>query len=363
MLSCGIVGLPVVGKTTLFNLLTGSNVEKSQFFSGKTEANVGIARVPDQRIDHLSQLYRPRKTTYAQMKVSDMPGLVRGASEGEGVGNAFLDGVRQVDALIHVVRAFRNPDVLHVEDSVDPVRDLETVNFELLMADLEFVDKRITRIKHSKKITAEQQEELRVLEKCLAHLEEEQPFSALQLTLEERQLLSSYTFLTEKPMIIVVNLDEEQYVDQDYPGKAELREVAAAKGLAVIELSAKIEEEINQLDQADREIFFEELGIDEPAINRVIQVAYETLGLISFFTVGEDEVRAWTVERGTTARRAAGKIHSDLERGFIRAEVIKYADLAELGNAARVKEKGRLALEGKDYIVQDGDILNIRFNV
>lgn len=363
MLSCGIVGLPTTGKTTLFNLLTGAHVEKSQFFSGKTDANIGVARVPDSRIDFLSKLFKPRKTTYAQMEVIDLPGLVRGASEGQGVGNAFLDGVRKVDALIQVVRAFRNPDVVHVENSIGPLRDMETVNFELLMADLDFVDKRITRIRQGKKVTPEQTQELTILEKCLAHLEQELPFSSLELTPEERTTLQNYTFLTDKPMIIVVNLDEEQFAGREYPGRAELQQAAAAKGLAVVELCVQIEEELAELEPADRDAFFQELGITEPAINRVMRVAYETLGLISFFTAGEDEVRAWTIERGTNARRAAGKIHSDLERGFIRAETVKYEEMATYGSFAKVKDAGKLSLEGKDYIVQDGDILNIRFNV
>ncbi len=363
MLSCGIVGLPTVGKTTLFNLLTGAHVETSRFFSGKTSSNIGVANVPDQRIDWLSGLYRPKKTTYAQMQVIDVPGLVRGASQGQGVGNAFLDGVRQVDALIQVVRAFDNEDIVHVEDSIDPLRDMETVSFELLMADLEFVDKRISRIKQGKKITPEQAVELPVLERCLQHLEQELPFSSLELSADERLTLQNYTFLTDKPLIVVVNLDEQQFSQGDYPGRGRLIEVAAAKELPVIELCAQIEEEILQLPAGERQTFFEELGIEEPAIDKVMRVAYDTLGLVSFFTVGEDEVRAWTIERDTNAKRAAGKIHSDLERGFIRAETMKYADLFSLGNVAKVREAGKLFLEGKDYLVQDGDILNIRFNV
>ena len=297
------------------------------------------------------------------MEITDLPGLVRGASEGQGVGNAFLDGVRQVDALVQVVRAFSNPDVLHVEESIDPLRDMETVNFELLMADLEFVDKRINRIQAGKKITSEQRAELAVLQKCMAHLEQEKPFSVLELSDEERELLQNYTFLTDKPMLVVVNLDEEQFQQHDYPGRKALLEAAAAKGIHVVELSMEIEEEISQLEPEDRQLFFAEMGIEEPAISRVMRVAYDTLGLISFFTVGEDEVKAWTIVAGTNAKQAAGKIHSDLERGFIRAEVVKYADLHACGNMVKAKEAGKVSLEGKDYIVQDGDIMNIRFNV
>lgn len=363
MLTCGIVGLPTVGKTTLFNLLTGAHGQKSQFFSGRTDANVGIAKVPDARIDYLSALYKPKKTTYAQIEVTDLPGLVRGASQGQGVGNAFLNGVRQADALIQVARAFENPDVLHVEDSIDPVRDTKTVGFELLMADLDFVDKRITRIKQGKKVTSEQVKELAVLEKCMAHLEEERPFKSLMLTPEERDAIKNYTFLTDKPMLIVANLDENQFNARNYPGRESLLAHTAETGLPLIELCVQVEEEISELDAADRELFFSELGITEPAINRVMRVAYEMLELISFFTVGSDEVKAWTIRKGSVAKSAAGAIHSDLEKGFIRAEVIKYADLAALGSEVKVKEAGKAGLEGKEYVVQDGDIMHIRFNV
>jgi len=321
MPSCGIIGLPMVGKTTVFNLLTGAKVQTSNFFSGKTEANIGMAKVPDRRIDFLSGLYKPRKTTYAQIELIDVPGLVRGASQGQGIGNAFMDTVRKVDALIHVVRAFESGDVEHVEGSVDPVRDVQTVAYELLMADIEFVDKRISRLKEGKKRTAQTDAEIALLTRILEHLEAEKPFAALELSDEERLSLINYTFFTDKPIIIVANLDDSQFKAKQYPGMDGLRQYATEQGLPLIEISANTEMEISDLEGEDREMFFADLGIDEPGINRIAQAAYRVLGLISFFTVGEDEVRAWTIRQGSTAKQAAGKIHSDLERGFIRAEL------------------------------------------
>lgn len=363
MLTCGIVGLPMVGKTTFFNLVTGSEQETSNFLTGKTEINTALARVPDARIDFLSGLYKPRKTIYAQIQFSDVPGLVRGASQGKGVGNRFLDGIRNADLLVHLVRAFANPDVPHVDDGVDPVRDLETVNLELLLADMDLVEKRIMRIEEGKKIKKEQADEMAVLRKCLDALENEISVHKADLTEAERALLVNYSFLTDKPVILVVNTDEEQLRAGDYPGRDRVREFAAAKGIILLEISGQIEMEISRLPGEDREIFMEDLDLVESGIDKLARAAYETLGLISFFTVGEDEVRAWTIPAGLDARGAAGKIHSDLERGFIRAEVTAYDDLAGAGSMSKVKEKGQARLEGKDYIVKDGDIMNIRFNV
>lgn len=363
MPSCGIIGLPMVGKTTVFNLLTGSRVQTSNFFSGKTESNVGMARVPDRRIDFLSALYKPRKTTYAQLELIDVPGLVRGASEGQGIGNTFLDGIRKMDALIHVVRAFETGDVEHVEGGVNPLRDVQTVAYELLMADIEFVDKRLSRLKEGKKRNAQTDEEIALLSRILEHLEAEKPFSTILLTEDERRSLVNYTFLTDKTVILVVNLDDDQFRTKNYPGRQALHAYASEQMLALVEISANTEMEISELSGEDREMFFADLGISEPGIDRIAQAAYKVLGLISFFTVGEDEVRAWTIRQGSTAKQAAGKIHSDLERGFIRAEVMQYRHIEALGSAAKLKEKGLTSLEGKDYIVEDGDILNIRFNV
>lgn len=362
-LTAGLVGLPMVGKTTIFNLLTSANLETSNFLTGKTETNVGVAKVPDQRIDFLAQLYQPRKITYAQIQFSDVPGLVRGSSQGQGVGNQFLNGIRNADLLVHVVRAFSNPDVPHVDETVDPLRDIETINVELLLADMDLVEKRVQRIQSGKKITKENAFELEVLKKCLEALENEMPLHQLSLTEEESATLQNYALLTEKPVMLVMNLDENQLRSKDYPKKAEVMEYAAKHGMKVIEICGLIEMEISQLPEEDRSMFMGDLGIEESGIDRLARGVYDYLGLISFLTAGDDEVRAWTILKGTDAKKAAGKIHSDIERGFIRAEVVKYKDLKELGTMAKVKDKGLFRLEGKEYIVADGDIINFRFNV
>lgn len=363
MLTSAIIGLPMVGKTTFFNLVTNSQLETSNYLTGKTDINVAMAKVPDPRIDFLSGLYKPKKTSYARIQFSDVPGLVRGASEGKGVGNRFLDGIRNADLLVHVVRAFTDKDVPHVDDDIDPMRDIETVNMEILLADMDLVEKRISRIQEGKKIKKEQVAELEVLRKCLAALENEITVHRMDLSDAERELLVNYSFLTDKPMILVLNIDEEQLRAGTYPGMEQVREYAGDKGIILLEVSGLIEMEISQLPEEDRKEFMEDLGLGESGIDRLARAAYDTLGLISFFTVGEDEVKAWTIPEGLDAKSAAGKIHSDLERGFIRAEVVAFGDLYELGNMAKVKDKGLARLEGKDYIVKDGDIMNIRFNV
>lgn len=358
----GIVGLPTVGKTTVFNLLTQANLSTAAFMSSKAEAHTRIARVPDQRIDNLSDMWRPRKTTYAQIKVTEVPGLVQGSSQGLGVGNAFLNAIRQVDALVHVVRAFTNDEVLHPEESINPSRDIDTVNVELLLADLQLVENRIKRITEGKK-KKEQELELALMERLKQALEDEQPVQSLTLTPEERAVIAGFAFLTERPQLLVVNLDEAQFKSGDWPGAAAVKAHAAKRKIPLLEVCARIEVEISQLDPADRDLFMADLGITESGISRLARVAYDHLGLISFLTVGEDEVRAWTIRQGTTAREAAGKIHSDIERGFIRAEVVAYADLMTAGSMAKAREQGHFRLEGRDYIVQDGDIINFRFNV
>ena len=362
-LNCGIIGLPLVGKTTIFNLLTGSAAETSKYLSGRAGANTGAAKIPDGRVDYLRDLYKPRKTTYAQMFFSDIPGLARGAGQNGGSLNQFLEAVRDADLLVHVVRAFQNAEVPHVDGEINPRRDVDTVNAELLLADMELVEKRIERIKSGKKIKKEQEEELLVLEKCLLALEGEMTVGSLVLTDEERRFLKNYSFFTVKPMILVVNTDEEQFESGRYPFREDLVSYAAQRGFPVLEICGRLEMEISQLPLADRKVFLSELGVEQPGIERLARTAYEHLGLISFFTVGEDEVRAWTIRKGTQAKKAAGKVHSDMERGFIRAEVVKFRDLEELGSMARVREKGLFRLEGKEYVVEDGDIINFRFNV
>ncbi len=353
----------MVGKTTVFNLVTNAGAETSNFLSGRTETNVSMARIPDRRVDLLSGMFNPKRTIYAQVQFSDVPGLVRGSSQGKGVGNQFLDGIRNADLLIHVVRAFNNNDVLHVDGDVDPMRDIETIDMELLFADMELVEKRILRIEGGKKITKENAAELQVLKKCYTALENEVPLHSLELSEEERGLLTNYNMLTEKKVIWVINTDEDQFKSGNYPHKKEVEELAAQRGIKHIEVCGMMEAEISELPPEDREIFMSDLGLTELGVERLALAAYDTLGLISFFTVGEDEVKAWTIHRGTDAKKAAGKIHSDIERGFIRAELVKYNDLVSNGSMAKVKEKGLARLEGKEYIVQDGDIINFRFNV
>ena len=358
----GLIGLPLTGKTTLFNLLTASKVATGSF-SGKTQTNIGTARVPDIRIDFLSNLYRPKKTTYAQIEFVDVAGLtatVEGQKSGAG---KFLNDVRTCDALVHVLRAFESSQVVHVNEVINPGRDLETVEMELLFADLEVIDKRLERLKSGKKMTKENAEELELLQKCYAVLEEGGSMLDVNLTEEERTSLRNYAFLTEKPRLAVVNLDEEQFKTKDYANRAGLIAMCAEKNIPLLEIDALMELEISDLEEEDKKLFIEDLGMTETGIELLSRSVYEHMGLISFFTVGEDEVKAWTIERNLSAKEAAGKIHSDIERGFIRAEVVKYKDIAELGSMVKVKEKGLFRLEGKEYPVEDGDIINFRFNV
>jgi len=359
----GLVGLPLVGKTTFFNLLTNAHAEISNFSSGKVTSNIGSAKVPDRRIDFLSKLYKPKKTTYALIDFIDVPGLVSGASSGAGVGNQFLEDIRKVDALVHIIRAFENSEIQHVEGSIDPMRDIEAVNLELLFADLGVIDNRITRIQTGKKVTKENLEELAVIKKCKEGLESGLLIHQISLTDDERELLKTFSFLSEKPMILVINLDEDSLKSNSYQNKEDIFKYAKERNVPVIEICAKAEMEISELEEEDRLMFMEELGIKRSGIDVLASTTYDYQGLISFLTAGEDEVRAWTIRKGIDARKAAGKIHSDIERGFIRAEVVKFRTIEELGSMAKAKEKGLYRLEGKEYIVQDGDIINFRFNV
>lgn len=359
----GLIGLPSTGKTSLFNLLTGSEIEVSEFSTGKIEANIGIAKIPDERLDFLKAMYKPKKTTHATIEVIDVPGLVRGSSSGKGVGNQFLDNIRKTDVLVHVIRAFQNEHVLHADGSVDPMRDVETINMELLFADLAVIENRIGRIETSKKVTKENLEELEVLKKCRDGLEEGLLLHNIQLEDHERELLKTFSFLSEQPVIMVANIDEDQLTSGTYPGKDAMTALAAERGTPLIEICVKTELEINNLDDDDKQLFIEELGIKESGIDLLSKTAYDYLGLVSFLTAGEDEVRAWPIRKGTIAKNAAGKIHSDIEKGFIRAEVCRFNDIKEHGSMHKAKEKGLVTLEGKEYVVQDGDIINFRFNV
>ncbi|KJS81027.1 MAG: hypothetical protein JM58_17985 [Peptococcaceae bacterium BICA1-8] len=352
----GIIGLSSVGKTTMFNLLTNTKVATGAY--GAKDVNIGMAKVPDKRMDYLINLFKPKKTSYAQIEFIDIGGVVPG-----GGTRKFLDEVRDCDAIVHVVRTFDNKDVPHITESINPAKDLETVDLELLFADLELLDKRLERIKSGKKIKKEQQDELELLERLYKHLEEGGDIRQVDLSEEEEKQLRAYSFLTEKPKLVVVNVDEAQFKGNSYPAETELSELCSQKDMPLIEICGQIESEIGDLTEEDKEIFMEDLGITETGIQRLARAVYERLGLMSFFTVGEDEVKAWTINKGTPAKKAAGKIHSDIERGFIRAEVVKYQDLSHLGSMVKVKEQGLFRLEGKEYIVLDGDIINFRFNV
>ncbi|QGT99325.1 GTP-binding and nucleic acid-binding protein YchF [Candidatus Syntrophocurvum alkaliphilum] len=351
----GIIGLPMVGKTTIFQLLTKTN-EKT---SNQAKANTAIAKIPDNRIDFLSKLYKPKKTTYAQLEIVDIPGLISGTNKGAAV---FLDSVRKADALLQVVRAFDDEDVPAVTDEINPIKDIDSINYELLLADLDLVEKRIERINENKKKN-QMQKELSLLEKLKETLSNETPLLSVELDEEEKLIVDNYQFLTTKPMFWCLNIGEDDLLSKDYPYSRDVLEYAKEKGIPIVELSASIEKEIAELDEDEKNSFLEELGIDESGVVKIARGMYERLGLISFFTVGDDEVKAWTVEKGTVAKKAAGKIHSDIERGFIRAEVVEYDDLYEWGSMNALKEKGLFRLEGKEYIVKDGDVIHFRFNV
>ncbi|MGQ9779669.1 MAG: redox-regulated ATPase YchF [Bacillota bacterium] len=355
----GLVGLLAAGKTTLFNLLTGAADET--FAAGRPEARVGMATVPDPRVDWLASLYKPRRTVYAQIEYLDLPALSPG--ESRAGRNQFLSAARNVDALVQVVRSFRDEAVPHVLGEIDPARDLELLQMELLLADLGVVEKRIERLRGQKKLNKENLVELEALEKILPVLEAAGRVASVELTEEEKAVLRGFAFLTERPVLVVVNQDEEQFRTGVYPGAEKLAALAQAHGMPVLPLCGRLELEIARLEPAERAFFLADLNLTESGIARLARAAYDLLGLISFFTVGEDEVKAWTIEAGTTAKRAAGKIHSDMEKGFIRAEVVSFQDLARLGSMAKVRESGLFRLEGKEYIIQDGDIITFRFNV
>lgn len=360
----GLIGLPQTGKTTFFNLLTGTGKDTGSSSYAKTGATEGSAKIPDERIDFLTEIYKPKKVTYAALDVIDINGITP-ENSGSKSSSAyyFLEKARQADALVHVVRAFRDDSVPHIDGSIDPLRDIQTVNIELLFADLAIIENRIQRIETGKKVTKENQQELIVLKKCRECLESEKLINSLELSDEEKVYLRTFNFLTERPLVILVNLDDEQFTKGSYEKKEELLQYADSGKLPVIEVCAKTELEISELDEDDKNLFMEDLGIKETGISRLATAVYDYLQLISFLTVGEDEVRAWTIKKGTQAKAAGGKIHSDIERGFIRAEVVKYKDFKSLGSMQKIKEKGLFRLEGKEAIIEDGDIINFRFNV
>ena len=361
-LKCGIVGLPNVGKSTLFNALTKAGIAAENYPFCTIEPNVGIVEVPDPRLAALSEIVKPQKVQPAIVEFVDIAGLVAGASKGEGLGNQFLANIRETDAIVNVVRCFDDENVVHVNGKVDPLADIETIVTELALADMSAVEKAIHR--ENKKARAgdkDAQKLVALLERLMPHLNEGQPVRTLSLSDDEKQLLKPLCLMTLKPAMYVGNVLEDGFENNPYLER--LCEHAAEEGAPVVALCAKIEAELADLDDADKLAFLADLGLDEPGLNRLIRAGYKLLGLATYFTAGVKEVRAWTVRRGAKAPEAAGVIHSDFEKGFIRAEVIKYDDFVSLGSEAKVKEAGKMAVEGKEYVVTDGDIMHFRFNV
>ncbi|MCI8567393.1 MAG: redox-regulated ATPase YchF [Lachnospiraceae bacterium] len=362
----GIVGLPNVGKSTLFNSLTKAGAESANYPFCTIDPNVGVVAVPDFRLKLLTDLYHSRKTTPAVIEFVDIAGLVKGASKGEGLGNQFLANIREVDAIVHVVRCFEDSNIVHVDGSIDPLRDIETINLELIFSDLEILERRISKTNRAAMNDKALAKELEVLRRIQAHLEAGSLAKTLAFEDEdELSFVQSLNLLTWKPVIFAANVAEDDLADEAAanPFVQKVREYAAQTGSEVFVVCAQIEQELSELDDEEKQMFLEDLGLAESGLDKLIKASYSLLGLISYLTAGEQETRAWTIKKGAKAPQAAGKIHSDFERGFIRAEVVNYQDLLEAGAYAAAKEKGLVGLEGKEYIVKDGDVILFRFNV
>lgn len=361
----GIVGLPNVGKSTLFNAITNAGAEVANYAFCTIEPNVGVVAVPDYRLDELAKMYSPKKITPAVIEFVDIAGLVKGASKGEGLGNKFLSHIREVDAVIHVVRCFDNDDIMHVSGSVDPKRDIETINLELILSDLEILDRRIDRTAKAAKGDKSLLTELEFLKRLKTELENGVSARAVEADDDEKAILADIGLLSAKPVIYACNMSEDDFasnIENNERYKA-VCEIAKAEGAEVLPICAELEAEISSLSKEEKEMFLSDAGIESGGLDMLIQRSYSLLGLISYLTAGEPEVRAWTIKKGTKAPQAAGKIHSDFERGFIRAEVISFDELMACGSMQATKEKGKIRSEGKDYVMQDGDIVLFRFNV
>ena len=362
----GMVGLPNVGKSTLFNAITKAGAESANYPFCTIEPNVGVVSVPDKRLDVLEKMYNTKKKVYTAIEFYDIAGLVKGASKGEGLGNKFLSHIREVEAIVHVVRCFDDGNVVHVEGSVDPIRDIETINLELIFSDLEVLERRMEKsVKLARSGDKTAKFEYGVMERIKEQLEANKPVRTLEATEEENAFIRSLFLITSKQVVYACNISEDDVMegnfDNDYVKK--VKEYAEAENSEVMVVSAKIEEELSGLEDDEKAEMLSEYGLEESGLDKLIQTSYKLLGLMSYLTAGVQEVRAWTIKVGTKAPQAAGKIHSDIERGFIRAEVVGYDDLVECGSEAIAKEKGKFRLEGKDYVMQDGDVVNFRFNV
>ena len=362
----GIVGLPNVGKSTLFNSLTKAGALAANYPFATIDPNVGVVQVPDVRIEKLGELYNTKKVTHATIEFVDIAGLVKGASKGEGLGNQFLANIREVDAIVHVVRCFEDGNVVHVDGSIDPLRDIETINLELLFSDMEILERRMSKTGKAARMDKSLQKEAAMQERLYKHMEDGNMAKTFTLNDEDEEgYFKEYNLLTAKPVIYAANVAEDDLSDDGASNEnvKKVREYASKEGSEVFVISAAIEQELAELDDEEKAMFLEELGLEESGLDKLIKASYSLLGLISYLTAGEDECRAWTITKGTKAPQAAGKIHTDFERGFIKAEVVNYSDLMECGSLSSARDKGLVGMEGKDYVVKDGDVILLRFNV